>query len=114
MASPLEVQMILADHAVADPAGKVHMLGAGWSLTVTPTPPQAVVLLLKIPWDRTNQRIPLSLQLVDEDGRPVQLTTPEGEATAIEARAEVEVGRPAGLAPGSMIDASFAINVQPM
>jgi hypothetical protein len=52
MASPVLAKLILCDYAVADPAGKVHMLGAGWSLTSSPTPPHAVVVLMKIPWDR--------------------------------------------------------------
>lgn len=113
MASPIAAQLILCDHAVTEPSGKVHMLGAGWSVTGTPTAPQAVVVMLKIPWDRTNQRITLRLQLMDSDGRIVRLDGPEGQQ-AIEMEHEIEAGRPAGLAPGSMIDASFALNVQPM
>ena len=114
MASPIELQMILADYAAADGAtGKVHMMGAGWSVTGTPTGPQAVVLLLKIPWDRTNQPIPLRLRLIDTDGQEVRLPTPDGE-TPIEVRLQVEVGRPPGLPAGSMIDASTVVNIPPM
>ena len=73
MASPLEAQVILCDAAVADPGGKVHMLGAGWSMTGSPTAPQAVAVLMKIPWDRANQKIPMALRLLDADGKPVKL-----------------------------------------
>jgi hypothetical protein len=114
MASPVEAQVILCDAAVADPGGKVHMLGAGWSMTGSPTAPQAVALLMKIPWDRANQKIPMALRLLDADGRPVQLPGPMGGAQAIESRAEIEVGRPPGVVHGSPIDASFALNVAPM
>lgn len=110
MASPITVMMLLCDSAVADPAGKVHMLGAGWSQTGSPTAPQAVALLMKIPWDRANQQIPLKLSLLDADGRPV-LIGPDGAQEPIEASANVEVGRPPGLPHGSVLDASFVVNV---
>ena len=55
MASKVEAKLILCDAAQADPnTGKVHMLGAGWSLTRSPTT-HAVVVLMKVPWDRTNE-----------------------------------------------------------
>jgi hypothetical protein len=55
MATPVEVKLILCDSAVADPSGKVHMLGAGWPVTGVPAAPHAIALLAKVPWDRTNQ-----------------------------------------------------------
>jgi len=113
MASPIQTKMILCDHAVADPSGKVHMLGAGWSVTGTPTAPQAVAVLIKIPWDRANQKILMKLELSDADGHPVSIDTARG-LQVVEAGAVFEVGRPAGMAPGSMIDASFALNIPPM
>jgi hypothetical protein len=113
-ASPVEAQVILCDAAVAEPSGKVHMLGAGWSVTGAPTPPHAVAVLMKIPWDLANQKLPVVLQLVDADGRAVVVSSPDGRSQTIESRAEVEVGRPPGLAHGTPIDASFALTVQPM
>jgi hypothetical protein len=113
MASPIEAQLLLCDAAVADPSGKLHMLGAGWSVTSSPTAPQAVAVLLKIPWDRANQRMPVVLRLVDSDGRPVVLETPEG-SQEVAAQGEVEAGRPAGIAHGSSLDAAMAFNVPPI
>lgn len=113
MASPLDVQLILCDAAQADPlTGKVHMLGAGWSVTSSPTQ-HAVVLLVKVPWDRANQRLDLVLELRDGDSRAVRLEGDQG-LTPVRAHGRLEVGRPAGLAPGSMLDASFALNVPPL
>lgn len=113
MASPLDVQLILCDAAQADSgSGKVHMLGAGWSVTSSPSS-HAVALLIKVPWDRANERLSLALELRDADGQPVVLTMPEGNA-AVRAQGELEVGRPAGIAPGSALDASFALNVPPL
>jgi len=112
MATPIEVQLILCDAAQADQAGKVHMLGAGWSITGTPTS-HAVAVLIKVPWDRANQKLPMRLQLLDSDGHPVLLPSPNG-ATTIEQAGDIEVGRPAGVAAGSMLDAAFALNVPPL
>ena len=114
MASPLEAKLILCDAAVADQAsGKVHMLGAGWSIASSPTPPQGVVVLAKIPWDRANQRIPLLLMLLDSDGNQVAMPGPKGPDPVL-AEGEVEVGRPPGVRHGVPLDASFALNVGPM
>jgi hypothetical protein len=113
MASPIEAQLILCDAAQADSiSGKVHMLGAGWSLTRAPVT-HAVVVLAKIPWDRTNQKIPLTLTLRDQDGTAVSFDTDDGPR-AVSARGEIEVGRPVGIPAGSPIDASYALNVAPL
>jgi hypothetical protein len=104
-----EVQLILCDAAQADPTGKVHMLGAGWSVTTSPTT-HAVVVLAKVPWDRANQRLPLVLDLVDADGDPVRLSTPDGPV-GVQAEGVIEVGRPPGIEPGAALDAAFALNV---
>jgi hypothetical protein len=109
----LQVQLILCDAAQADPyTGKVHMLGAGWSVTSTPTA-HAVAVLIKIPWDRSNERLPIKLSLLDEDGHPIELPTPGGP-TRVENAGTIEAGRPAGVAAGSLLDASFALNVPPL
>jgi hypothetical protein len=112
MASPLEVQFILCDSAQADPSGKVHMLGAGWSVTSSPTM-HAIALLIGIPWDRANARLPMRLTLLDSEGQPVQFETPEGTAR-IENVGVIEVGRPPGIAAGSILNAGFALNIPPL
>ena len=114
MPSPLEAQLILCDAAQADSAtGKVHMLGAGWSFTSSPTNPHAVVVLAKVPWDRANQKIPFRLRLLDSDGKPVSVTTPDGDL-GIGHDGAFEVGRPAGMAPGATLDWSYALSVGPL
>jgi hypothetical protein len=108
----MEIQLILADAAQAV-NGKVSMLGAGWSVTGSPTGPAAVVALIKVPWDRANEQLHMHLQLVDEDGNSVLIPGPTGGAP-VEFHGELEAGRPAGLKPGTPIDASFSINVPPL
>jgi hypothetical protein len=106
MASPIEATLILCDAAQADAFGKLHILGAGWSMTSSPTPPSAVAVLLKIPGDRANQQLPTSLLLQDADGRSVKI-----EDVEVGIRNTVEVGRPPGIEPGSSIDASFQLTL---
>ena len=113
MASPISALLLLCDSAVADPSGKVHMLGAGWSSTGTPTAPQAVVAMMKIPWDRANQPLAMHLQLLDSDGVPVTLATTEGPKM-LGTEGTVEVGRPPGVAHGSPLDSSFVLSVPPL
>lgn len=110
MASPLRIQLILCDAAVSDPTGKIHMLGAGWGTCPTPTPPHAVAALIKVPWDRTNQQLSLKFRLVDADGHPVTIETPEG-ASEVQAAGQLEVGRPPGVTPGTELGLSFCVNV---
>jgi hypothetical protein len=112
VAAPLEAQLILCDAAQADPAGKVHMLGAGWSVTSSPTS-HAVAILIKVPWDRANERISLKLELVDADGQPIRLGAVDGEV-GLHAQGVIEVGRPPGIEAGSPLDAAFAFNVPPL
>jgi hypothetical protein len=103
MASPLEAIVLLCDAAQPEPSGKVHMLGAGWSITSSPTALSAVVVLIKVPWDRANQKLDTSLALEDADGQPAP--------GAPSAAGTIEVGRPPGLDPGTPIDASFSVTV---
>lgn len=109
-----DIKLILCDAAQADPNGKMHMLGAGWSITGTPTTPQAVAMLIKVPWDHANQRIGGMLQLLDAHGHAVELETSPGKEELIGNEFELEVGRPAGPTHDNMIDAAMAVNIGPM
>lgn len=109
MGSPIEATLLLCDAAVGDPTGKLHILGAGWSVTSSPTPASAVAVFMRVPWDRTNEKLSLALFLHDADGRRVQF---DGQAIGIEQ--ELEVGRPAGIDPGTGIDNAFQLTLGPM
>jgi hypothetical protein len=106
MASPIEAVVLLCDAAYADPGGKVHMLGAGWSVTSSPTAASAVVAMVKIPWDRANLQIPFSLTLRDADGQVVELL---GSRVGIENQ-NMEAGRPPGLPAGTPLDVPLVFN----
>ena len=84
---------------------KLYMLGGCWDVWRSPAYPSptrmAIALAIKVEWDETNQRHPVELSIVDEDGK----------AVIPDIKAEVEVGRPPGIAAGVSQRALLAINV---
>lgn len=109
----MRATLLLCDAAqVAD--GKLYVLGGGWDVT-GPTPaPSAVAVILHVPWGNTNQRLQFKLSLVHQDGQPVHQPGPTGADVPVAIDGTFEVGRPAGIAPGSFIQAPFAVSVPPL
>jgi hypothetical protein len=70
----------------------------------------AIALKIDVPWDQANARHRWRLELVDADGQPFRL--PDENAVQIEQ--EFEIGRPAGVKPGTSLDFVVAINVPPL
>lgn len=108
----MKVMMLLCDSAQAV-NGKLYILGGGWSITGPDPTPSAVAIKIEVPWDESNKRHRLQLALLDSDGKPVTVPTPTGDRP-IELGGDFEVGRPAGLKPGTPLDVSMAINVGPL
>ncbi len=106
--------MMLADFAqVSD--GKLTVVGGGWSLTGPAPVPFGIAVLIRVPWDRANQVHTMRLELLDADGASVVLETEEGEAPLLLFDDwSFEVGRPAGLKPGTPLDFPVAVNVGPL
>jgi len=110
----LNGQILLADFAQTS-EGKVSALGLGWTITGTPTPPMAVILLIDIPWDKTNKKHKVTLALLDADGHPVVVgqDANTGKPQHIQFNADVEAGRPAGIPEGTEQRTSTAIAIGP-
>jgi len=108
----MKVTMMLADAAQAV-GGKLYILGGGWSITGPDPIPSAIAIKIEVPWDQANRPHRILLSLVNADGQPVMVPTPEGERP-FEIAGQFEVGRPAGLAPGTPLDAIVAISLGPM
>lgn len=109
----MEAHILLADAAQQDQNGsKIHALGLGWSTTTTPLPAQAIIILIKVPWDQANRPHKFEVDLVDEDGNPVTTTGPVGEQP-VQLAGDFETGRPPGLPPGTPLDLSTSFNVGP-
>lgn len=109
----MEAHLLLADFAQAEPStGKVNALGLGWSVTSTPTPHHALVVVLKVGWDETNASHHMILRLLTADGQQADVPTPFG-VQPLTVEVDFEVGRPPGTMRGQSIDHSTAINVGP-
>jgi len=107
----METTLLLANSAEGHAQnGMVNALGLGWSVTGTPTPPAALVLMVKVPWDQTNVQHQVVLVLVDQDGHPASINEQGGN---IRIDGSFEAGRPTGIIPGTPIDASLVINLTP-
>jgi hypothetical protein len=111
----VKVTMLLADFAqVAE--GKLTVVGGGWSLTGPEMTPFGIAILVQVPWDQANRRHTLRLELVDADGLAVTLPGEEGEGNPIVFLDDVEfeVGRPAGIKPGTPLELPLAVNSGPL
>jgi hypothetical protein len=106
--------MLLADFAqVSD--GKLTVVGGGWSMTGPEPVPFGIAILIRVPWDQANRLHTLRLELLDADGHPILMETDDGEAPVIFFDdLEFEVGRPAGLKPGTPLDFPLAVNSGPL
>jgi hypothetical protein len=113
----VKVTMLLADYAqVAD--GKLTIVGGGWSITGPDAVQFGIALLVQVPWDQANARHVMRLELLDADGNPVVAEPGEGEEPSPPVvfldDVPFEVGRPAGLKPGTPLDFPVAINSTPL
>jgi hypothetical protein len=106
--------MLLADFAqVSD--GKLTVVGGGWSLTGPEPVPFGIAILIRVPWDQANQRHVMRLELLDADGNEVEMDMEEGaEPVVFFDDVPFEVGRPAGLKPGTPHDFPVAGNSGPL
>lgn len=106
--------LLLADAAEAV-NGKVSALGAGWSVISSPTPPMSLVVMIDVPWDQTNQKHKLEIDLLDGDGQPASFQQgPLGQPLpAIHIEAEFETGRPPGVPAGTPLRHTLAIGLGP-
>jgi hypothetical protein len=109
--SQIRVTLLLADAAEAI-GGKLYILGGAWNIGGPAGQPiaMAVAINITVPWNETNQRHKFRAVLVSEDGEAV--TNAEGQA--IEVVGDFDVGRPAGIKPGTSFNAPLAIRLSPV
>lgn len=108
----MKLTLILCDH-VAAADGKLYVSGGGWNITGPEPSPSGIAVLIEVPWNQTNRKIPLRLRLLHEDGQPVMQPTPVGPQP-LQLEASIEVGRPAGVVEGSPLPVPLAINLPPL
>jgi hypothetical protein len=81
-----------------------------------PTPtPCAIALKFEVPWEAANRRHKVRIELLDSDGQPVLVPGPTPESPQpMLITADLEVGRPPGITPGTPLDSTFAIGIGPL
>jgi hypothetical protein len=104
-----KVTMLLADFAQAV-EGKLYVLGGGWSVINSGPVSFAIAIYVQTAWHQANVRHGFKLELLDADGQPVIVSTPEGEKPLL-IEGEFESGRPPGLKPGTPLDGTLAVNL---
>jgi hypothetical protein len=101
--------LVLADSAQIV-GNKLYLLGGGWDvLTVGSALPVqqrcAVAASYRVPWNETNERHTVDIEVADEDGQVLARVS-----------GQVEVGRPAGIPPGTdqraQIAAELVLNLE--
>lgn len=110
----MKATVLLCDHA-QEVAGKLYVLGGGWSIYRGTPATMALAIKIEVPWDEANTPHDVVARLVTEDGDDPLLPNPEtGEPAPqpIEFSGRFEAGRPPGLVPGSDLDAPLTINIQ--
>ena len=102
----MEVEwLILADYAEVV-GNKLYLMGGGWDvLTVNSEFPakhrSAVAASFKVPWNETNQRHNVEIEIATQDGN-----------TLAKAGGQFEVGRPAGIPAGQDQRWQLALNIE--
>jgi hypothetical protein len=103
----MEADLLLCDHAEAI-NGKLYIMGAAWNLLQAPG--QAITIALaivvKVAWDEADVAHELVAELLDADGERILVND---EPVAPSGR--FELGRPAGLKPGSTLNMPLAFNL---
>ena len=91
----MQVEWLILADAAQIVGGKLYVLGGGWdTLNVVGLFPQnrhvGIAASFRVPWNETNQRHNVSIEIMTEDAEP--LTNFD---------AQLEVGRPAGIQIGT-------------
>ncbi len=108
----MKVTMLLCDAAQVS-EGKLYLLGGGWSVIGPDPAPTAVAIKIDVGWHEADSVHHWELYLVDADGQPFMVATPEG-TQPIEVRGDFQVRRPESVPEGSPIDMALAVNVGPL
>jgi len=104
--------MMLADFAQVI-NGKLYIMGGGWSIIGPAPSPSALAIKIEVPWNETNRKHNLKVELLNSDFHPVLIPTPAGN-NAVIISGDFEVGRPPGLIQGSPLDMAFAFPIGPL
>ena len=93
----VKTTLLLCDHA-QEVAGKLYVLGGGWSIYRGSPVTMALAVKIAVPWDAANMPHDFAARLVTEDGGDPVLPNAEGEPrpTPRRVRGPLRGGSPAG------------------
>ena len=113
----MQIDAILCNHAEAV-NNLLYISGGGIEVTfVSPgTDPPYVVnvgigIMVTVPWDQTNRQHQVDIELVSEDGQPVQFANGPEAPRPLRGQLVFNVGRPAGIALGDVQHVCLAANL---
>ncbi|MBI3964995.1 MAG: hypothetical protein HY329_05105 [Chloroflexi bacterium] len=106
----MDVEWLILADAAQVVGGKLYLLGGGWERIAVSAPfpiqqPCAIATAFAVPWNETNQRRHVTIEIEDEDGLVIA-----------NVGGDVEVGRPPGIPTGQMqriqLAANFVLGLQ--
>jgi hypothetical protein len=112
MVKETKVTMFLAEHAqVAE--GKLNVIGGGWTVIGQPQVPYYIAMLIEMPWSSAGVKHTVKLELIDDEGRPVTVETPEGNEEPVVIAGQFDVAPALGTKRGTPLVLPSAVAVPP-
>lgn len=109
----MKVNVLLADSAQSDHAGKVHALGIGWTQTTPITSPMAVIALIQFEPGEAASQFECALQLVDEEDRLVEIAISDSAKGHLNLISAIDVELKEGMSSDIPVTAPVVINLGP-
>lgn len=113
----MQIDAILCNHAEAV-NNLLYLSGGGIEIAfVSPgSPPpylcnMGIGIMVTVPWSQTNQQHLVEVELISEDGQPVQVPVAPEVTQPLHAKIAFNVGRPAGLTVGDDQHVGLAANL---
>jgi hypothetical protein len=113
----VQIDAILCNHAEAV-NNLLYIAGGGIEIAFAQpgSPPPymcnlGIGIMVTVPWSQTNQQHIVDVELISEDGQPVQVPVAPDVTQPLHARLAFNVGRPAGLTVGDDQHVCLAANL---
>lgn len=113
----MQIDAILCNHAEAV-NNLLYIAGGGIDIVFVPpgaSPPYpanlGIGIMATVPWDQTNQQHQIDIQLITEDGKPIEVPVGLEGMRPLHARLAINVGRPAGITIGDEQHVCLAANL---
>jgi hypothetical protein len=92
--------------------GTVSMLGGGWTQIGPGPAPFAIAGVIEMPWEAAGVSHNLRFDLLDDQGQPVIVETPDGRQPVV-IEGQFDVAPQPGLKKGTPLTMPIAINLPP-